>query len=111
MADRIRKWIRQTSVKSLAVYLTVATVLSICVTFSKYLVGSSGADSARMIKMSGLTITETDTNNGQFVIMPNHDLSKIPFVTFTGAEADCYIFVEMTSKKYKAVHTYYFFLL
>lgn len=97
MREKFNKFIRHTSVKSLAIYLIIATVLSICVTFSKYIVGSTGADGARMIKMGELILKEDDGSiNHNYPVMPGCDIKKIPTVTFTGSEADCYVFVEMT---------------
>ena len=94
--------LRRTSIRSLALYLSIATVLSLCVTFSKYIIGTSGADAARMIKMGEVFISENDeersltfTTDGTFEIFPGHNISKIPKFTFTGSEADCYAFVEM----------------
>lgn len=99
MREKFNKFIKQTSVKSLAIYLIIATVLSICVTFSKYIVGSTGADGARMIKMGELILKEDDGMNGQYNVIPGCDIKKIPTVAFTGSEADCYVFVKMTLGK------------
>ena len=103
MREKLVLILRRTSIRSLALYLSIATVLSLCVTFSKYIIGTSGADAARMIKMGEIFISENDeerrltfTTDGTFEIFPGHNISKIPKFTFTGSEADCYAFVEMT---------------
>ena len=91
----IKNFFRRTSVKSLMIYLIIATFLSTCVTFSKYLVGSTGDGNARVAKMGSLKFVETDSTHGEYLIVPGKKLYKRPEVSFGQAETDVYVFVEM----------------
>lgn len=93
---------------TIAMVLFYLTLISIYLTsglYAKYTTQSNAGDGARVIKFGGLTLEETCgyMNGTKFVegdlaIIPGVDLVKDVEVSFTGGEADTYIFVEAEMK-------------
>ena len=93
---------------TIAMVLFYLTLISIYLTsglYAKYTTQDNAGDGARVIKFGGLTLEETCgfMKNDKFVegdltIIPGVNLVKDVEVSFTGSEADTYIFVEAEMK-------------
>ena len=82
------------------VYLIVVTTLLTGVTFSKYVTRSSGEDTARVIRMGQVSISETGSfTDGKLVLIPGVDLVKDASVIFEGSESATYLFLEVAVSK------------
>ena len=80
-------------------YLSLLAILLCGVTFSKYISGTSAADSARVAAMKGISISETGnfTKPQTWMIIPGVTLRKNAAVHFEGAEMACYVFLDVTA--------------
>lgn len=86
-------------------YLTIFSVYLTSGLYAKYTTQDNAGDGARVIKFGGLTLTETcgyennaEPSEQDLVIIPGVNLIKDVEVSFTGSEADTYIFVEAEMK-------------
>lgn len=91
------------------IMLRIASFLFICVLAStvmlsgllaRYTSTGSGGDGARVIKFGDLTITETGDfvrhdNHNDFIIVPGVEAKKDVNISFTGSEAQTYLFVKL----------------
>lgn len=66
--------------------------------YAKYTASGQGSDSARVIKFSNITITETGDfyEANKLMIIPGVDIKKEAKVNFKGSEAATYVFVKVT---------------
>ena len=69
--------------------------------FARYTAGSSGSDSARVVKFGDLTMTETGDFVGDAqktaIVTPGVDLNKKVVVTFDASEVATIVFVQVTA--------------
>ncbi len=104
--EKLKSLQKTLPVRTYLLYLLVASFLFTGVAFSKYVITGTTGDSARVLQMGTLTISET----GDFVsesvtdgdirntlrIIPGVDLDKDIDVRFEGCEAACYVFLRVT---------------
>lgn len=66
--------------------------------YAKYTASGEGSDSARVIKFSNITITETGDfyEANKLMIIPGVNIKKEAKVNFKGSEAATYVFVKVT---------------
>ena len=78
-------------------YLLLISVLLSGVTFSRYVTGTTVADSARVAYMKDISISETGnfTEQNKWIILPGVDMQKNASVHFEGSEMACYVFLEI----------------
>ncbi len=78
-------------------YLLLIAFLLSGVTFSRYVTGTTVADSARVAYMKDISISETGnfTEQNKWIILPGVDMQKNATVHFEGSEMACYIFLEI----------------
>lgn len=78
-------------------YLLLIAILLSGVTFSRYVTGTTVADSARVAYMKDISISETGnfTEQNKWIILPGVDMQKNATVHFEGSEMACYIFLEI----------------
>ena len=79
------------------IYLLLIAILLSGVTFSRYVTGTTVADSARVAYMKDISISETGnfTEQNKWIILPGVDMQKNATVHFEGSEMACYIFLEI----------------
>ena len=77
------------------IYLLLIAILLSGVTFSRYVTGTTVADSARVAYMKDISISETGnfTEQNKWIILPGVDMQKNATVHFEGSEMACYIFL------------------
>lgn len=78
-------------------YLLLIAILLSGVTFSRYVKGTTVADSARVAYMKDISISETGnfTEPNKWTVLPGVDMKKNASVHFEGSEMACYIFLEI----------------
>ena len=99
-------------------YLTLVSIYLTSGLYAKYTTSSSGQDEARVIMFGGLALEETcgfmkgeQFVKGDLTIIPGVNLVKDVEVSFTGSEADTYIFVEAEMKGWVTTDHVNFFVM
>lgn len=99
-------------------YLTLVSIYLTSGLYAKYTTQDRASDSSRVIMFGGLALEETCGfwKNDKFVegdltIIPGVDLVKDVEVSFTGSEADTYIFVEAEMKGWVTTDHVKFFVM
>ena len=84
-------------IRACVLYLFLICFALTGVTFSRHLRASFGSDTARVAKISELSITENGDSYtpGIFPVAPGADIQKDICVSFAGSEAACYVFLRM----------------
>lgn len=90
-------------------YIAVVTFVLTGVTFSKYIISTSGADNARVATFGDLELYElndndTATSEQSFAIIPGADITKKPVVNFglkQKTEMAAYVFVTVKTSGWK----------
>lgn len=91
-------------------YLLLIAILLTGITFSRYMTGTTVADSARVVYMKDISITETGnfTEQNKWIILPGVDMQKNASVHFEGSEMACYIFLEIETNGWTRTGDYSF---
>ena len=99
-------------------YLTLVSIYLTSGLYAKYTTQDRASDSSRVIMFGGLALEETcgfmkddEFVEGDLTIIPGVNLVKDVEVSFTGSEADTYIFVEAEMKGWVTTDHVKFFVM
>ena len=92
-------------------YLVLIAAALSGVTFSRYMVGTTAGDTARVAIMRDITVTETGNfaETDKWVITPGVDMIKNAVVNFEGSEMACYVFCEIKATGWSRLNDNYSF--
>lgn len=93
-------------------YLLLLAATVSCMTFSKYMTGTTVGDTARVAIMRDITVTETGNfaETDKWVITPGVDMIKNAVVNFEGSEMACYVFCEIKTTGWSRMNDNYSFV-
>ena len=93
-------------------YLVLIAAALSGVTFSRYMVGTTAGDTARVAIMRDITVTETGNfaETDKWVITPGVDMIKNAVVNFEGSEMACYVFCEIKTTGWSRMDDNYSFV-
>lgn len=105
-----KKQKRKLPVQAYLLYLLLAVFLVTGVTFSRYLTTTNGGDSARVVKIGGVTLSESGDfyETGKLRMIPGVNLTKKASVSFEGSETACYLFIEVMPTGWATADNYTF---
>ena len=99
------------SLSALLLYFVLFAIAVSGVTFSKYVTRTTVGDTARVVIMRDITVTETGNfvEPDKWVVTPGVDMIKNAVVNFEGSEMACYVFCEIKATGWSRLNDNYGF--